>query len=140
MPFLGAYWASTDIRLRPGESMPKARDAAQEALQLDDRLGEAHTALAVITYQFDWNWPGAETEFKRAVELNPSNAETHHQYAWFLAFTGRKAESIREFNLAHQLDPLGPFITVDLNVPYGWIDPRFVELRQRVGAAAVSAL
>jgi TolB-like protein/lipoprotein NlpI len=115
-----AYWLSTDIQFPPRESMPKARDAAQKALQLDDRLGEAHTSLAVITYQYDWNWPGAEKEFRQAVELSPSNAEAHHQYGWFLAFTGRKTESIREFTLAHQLDPLGPFITVDLNVPYAW--------------------
>jgi Tfp pilus assembly protein PilF len=100
--------------------MPKARDAAQKALQLDDRLGEAHTSLAVITYQYDWNWLGAEKEFRQAVELSPSDAEAHHQYGWFLAFTGRKAESIREFTQAQQLDPLGPFITVDLNVPYAW--------------------
>jgi serine/threonine-protein kinase len=115
-----AYWLSTDIQFPPRESMPKAREAAQKALQLDDRLGEAHISLAVITYQYDWNWLGAEKEFRQAVELSPSDAEAHHQYGWFLAFTGKKAESIREFTLAQQLDPLGPFITVDLNVPYAW--------------------
>src|SRR5262249_13395312 len=68
----------------PKESMAKARAAAIKALELDDNLAEAHTALAAVLHRYDWNWTQAEAEFKRALELNPSSSETHRQYAVFL--------------------------------------------------------
>ena len=63
------------------ESMPKARQAALRALQLDDSLPEAHTALALIVQNYDWDWDTSEKEFRRAIELNPSYATGHHWYA-----------------------------------------------------------
>jgi Tfp pilus assembly protein PilF len=71
--------------------MPKAKDQATKALQLDDSLAEAHTSLAVIKVNFEFDWAGAENEFKRAIELNPNYAEAHHQYGWLLAESGRPA-------------------------------------------------
>ena len=71
-----AYWLSTDIQFPPRESMPKAGEAAQKALQLDDRLGEAHISLAVIYLPVRLELAGRRKEFRQAVELSPSDAES----------------------------------------------------------------
>jgi adenylate cyclase len=67
----------------PREAMPKAKEAAQRALAIDNALGEAHTSLAYIAFFYDWDWAAAERGFKRALELNPNNADTHHWYSHF---------------------------------------------------------
>src|SRR5437764_9749742 len=67
-------------RLPPKEKMPKAKAAAMRALELDETLAEAHTSLARVLHIYDWDWPGAEKEFKRAIELNPRYATTHQWY------------------------------------------------------------
>jgi len=113
-----AYSGIAEAYLPPLEVMPKAKEAANRALQLDPALPEAHTALGVILRDFDWDWAGAEREFKRAIESNPNYADAHHQYGWFLGDVGRNAEARREMGLAQQLDPLSLFIAVDSNVPY----------------------
>src|SRR5438309_10167192 len=69
---LGGGW----LYLSPSDSFPKAKAAAMKALELDDTLAEAHAALAYATF-FDWDWPSAEREFKRAIELNPNSALSH---------------------------------------------------------------
>ena len=74
--------------------MPKAKAAAEKALQLDDSLAEAHTSLAIIKYQFDYDWTGSETEFRRAIELDPSYAFAHDQYGYFLSWEGRFDEVV----------------------------------------------
>jgi serine/threonine protein kinase/Flp pilus assembly protein TadD len=115
-----AYAAISEGYLPPREAMPKAKEAVTRALQLDSSLAEAHTALAFILFNYDWDWAGAEKEFKRAIEANPNYAEAHHQYGWFLALMGRTSEGITELKHAQQLDPLSPLIDVDLNAPYYW--------------------
>ena len=80
--------------------MPKAKAAAQKALQLDDGLAEAHASLAYISMVYDWNWTSAEKEFKRAIELNPNYAGAHEWYADFLAARGREAEALSEMKRA----------------------------------------
>jgi tetratricopeptide (TPR) repeat protein len=70
--------------LPPKEAFPKARTAAEKALEIDNRLAEAHTSLGVVRFQYDWDWEGAEKEFKRAIELNSSYALAHQSYADFL--------------------------------------------------------
>jgi len=90
----------------PGERMPKAKAAALKALQIDDTIAEAHTSLAFIKHRFDWDFPGAEKEFKRAIELNPRYATAHEWYALYLATMGRTQEAIAEARLAQQVDPL----------------------------------
>jgi TolB-like protein/DNA-binding winged helix-turn-helix (wHTH) protein/Flp pilus assembly protein TadD len=97
----------------PSESMSKARAAAQRALELDERLPEAHTALAVIAQNYDWDWATAEKEYRRAIQLNPNYATGHHWYAECLALQGRFDEAFPEIEIARQLDPLSLIIATD---------------------------
>jgi serine/threonine protein kinase/tetratricopeptide (TPR) repeat protein len=98
------YWSSLD--LRPRDSMPKAKENAVKALELDPDLAQAHTELAAIHFFGDWDWSGAEKEFQRALELNPSEAESHRYYSFFLAALGRGNEALAESRKAQNLDPL----------------------------------
>jgi serine/threonine-protein kinase len=89
----------------PAEMLAKGRAAAQKALELDDSLAEAHAALAIIKRD-EWDWSGAENEFKRAIELNPNLAAAHGNYALSLSLMGRAAEALAEIKRAQELDPL----------------------------------
>ena len=102
--------------LRPKEASGLARDAILKALALDDELGEAHMALGILRSWFDWDWDGAEREFKRAIELNPSLARAHDGYAIMLSAQGRHDEAIAEIRRAQKLDPVTPVIAADM----GW--------------------
>ncbi|MGH9866358.1 MAG: winged helix-turn-helix domain-containing tetratricopeptide repeat protein, partial [Candidatus Acidiferrales bacterium] len=93
--------------------MPKARVAALKALQLDDNLPEAHTALALIAEKFDWDWQTADREFRRAIQLDPGYATAHQWYAESLAFQGRFDEAFAESERARRLDPLSLIIAAD---------------------------
>ena len=106
-------------RLKPNEAYPLARAAALKALALDDRLAEAHTSLASIEGDFDWDWFRAEAEYRRAIELNPSYATAHHWFADFLAGLGRLDEATAEIKKALAADPLSPVIAVTLGEMYG---------------------
>jgi eukaryotic-like serine/threonine-protein kinase len=103
--------------LRPTEAYPKVREAAQKALELDETLGEAHTALGALKWEYEWDRAGAETEFKRAIELNPSDATAHQWYAEMLAATGRQNEAQLEMRRAKELDP----VSLAVGVVDGWI-------------------
>jgi serine/threonine-protein kinase len=100
----------------PREAMPKAKEAAMKALAIDNALGEAHASLGYVKFYFDWDWPGAETEFKRALELNPAYAEGHHYYSHYLVAMGRDEESLTESRRCLELEPLNLL----LNVHLGW--------------------
>src|SRR6267142_1324896 len=102
--------------LPPSEAWPKAKAAAMQALEIDDTLAEAHTSLALVKEHFEWDWTGAETEFRRAIELNPNSATTHHWYGDYLANMGRSEEGLRETKRAQELDPLSLII----NTTLGW--------------------
>lgn len=93
--------------------MPKASAAARQALQIDDSVAEAHTSLAVIAENYDYDWPTAEKEFRRALDLDPNYATAHQWYAEFLAFQGRFDEALEESERARQLDPLSLVIAAD---------------------------
>jgi TolB-like protein/DNA-binding winged helix-turn-helix (wHTH) protein/Tfp pilus assembly protein PilF len=97
----------------PSEYMPKARAAALRALELDKDLPEAHTALALIVQNYDYDWQSAGREFHRAIELNPNYATAHHWYAEHLMWRGRFDEALRESERARQLDPLSLIIATD---------------------------
>jgi len=84
----------------------EARKAAARALELDPILGEAHASLGFYKFLYDWDFPGAEREFKQAIELAPNYAQAHHGYAIFLSNMGRHKEAIHEVVRARELDPL----------------------------------
>jgi TolB-like protein/DNA-binding winged helix-turn-helix (wHTH) protein/Flp pilus assembly protein TadD len=92
--------------LPPGQAFPKAEEAARKALSIDDSLAEAHASLGFARYQYDWDWSGAEGEFRRAIELSPSYATAHQWYAEFLTATGRFDEALSQIRYAQALDPL----------------------------------
>jgi TolB-like protein/DNA-binding winged helix-turn-helix (wHTH) protein/Flp pilus assembly protein TadD len=96
------------------EALPAAKAAASKALELDNTLSEAHTSLGFVLSGFDWNWAAAETEFRRAIDLNPGYATAHHWYAWHLSLMGRHREAIAEMRRARSLDPLSLIINADL--------------------------
>jgi TolB-like protein/Flp pilus assembly protein TadD len=91
--------------LPPLEVYPKATAAAVRALEIDDGLAEAHTALAAVYYQMDWKFLEAEKAFKRAIELNPNNSRTLIYYAWMLGEIGRFEEAMVPARRAQELDP-----------------------------------
>ena len=104
--------------LAPNEAFPKAKEAATKAVQLDDSLAEAHTSLAVVKAAYEWEWSGAEREYKRAIELNPGYATAHYWYAFsVLTRLGRFEEAIAEMNRALEFDPFSLIINTNL----GWI-------------------
>ena len=91
--------------LPPKEAMPKAEAAAAKALAIDDNLAEAHASLAYIKLIYDWDWTGAEQEFKRAIALNPLYDNAHHWYSHELVALGRKDEAMAEARRALQISP-----------------------------------
>ncbi|MDQ2969815.1 MAG: protein kinase [Acidobacteriota bacterium] len=91
--------------LSPAEVFPKARAAAQKALELDEGLAEAHASLAYIRAYYEWDWKAAEHEFRRALDLSPNYADAHFSYSRFLAAAGRMAEAMKEIRRAQELDP-----------------------------------
>ena len=101
-----SYVALSDYYRAPREVMPKAKDAARKALELDEKLSEAHDALGWLELIYDWNWPAAEQHLKRAIELNSGNALAHDHYANYFSSFGRHAEAFAESQRAQALDPL----------------------------------
>jgi TolB-like protein/Flp pilus assembly protein TadD len=95
------YWSTAD-------GMPKAKDAARKALSLDESLPEPHVELANVLFMYDYDWKGAEKEFRRAIEIKPDYAPAHEWYGWLLVTLGRRDEAIAETMKAVQLDPLSP--------------------------------
>ena len=92
------------------EAYPRARTAAMRALEMDDSLAEAHTSLAQVRELYDWDWLGAEKEFKKAIELKPQYATAHHWYSLLLVAAGRPDEAVIEAKKALELDPLSLII------------------------------
>jgi tetratricopeptide (TPR) repeat protein len=106
---------SNDDMSSPMEVIPKAKGAAAKALQLDEHLAEAHTLLAAIRF-YSLQTSGVESEYKRAIALNPGYAQGLHWYGLFLAAQGRKEDSITEIRLARDIDPRSAII----NANVGW--------------------
>ncbi|HEV8588221.1 MAG TPA: winged helix-turn-helix domain-containing protein [Pyrinomonadaceae bacterium] len=105
-----------DSLLAKEEAIPKAKQAATAALRLDDGLAEAHVSAGRIKTYYDWDWVGAEQEFKRAIELNPNSGDAHREYAAYLTNTGRTEPAIAEAIQARDLDPL----TLVTNFQLAW--------------------
>lgn len=100
--------------LPPKEAFPKARAAATKALEIDDTLAEVHASLGYAKLYYEWDWTGAETELKRAIELNSNSETAHHWYSHYLLTMGRTEESLAESRRAIQLTPLDPLLNVHL--------------------------
>jgi TolB-like protein/Flp pilus assembly protein TadD len=103
--------------LDPRDAMPKARAAAQRALQLDDTAAEAHTTLGFVLGFYDWDKAGAEREYERAIELDAAYPVLHQRYALHLAMIGQNEKALREAGRARDLDPLSLIITHNI----GWV-------------------
>jgi serine/threonine-protein kinase len=113
MAYVGLAIAYTELaagqgggELRPDFAYREARAAVTKALELDSGLGEAHSVLALLTFVHDFDWAGAEQEFKLALELSPGSADTHDHYGWLCSAMGRHEESIGLARRAQELDPL----------------------------------
>ncbi|HKZ03820.1 MAG TPA: protein kinase [Pyrinomonadaceae bacterium] len=104
--------------LSPSYAMPKAQAAANKALEIDDSLAEAHNSLAAVKFWYEWDWAGAEKEFRRAIQLNPNYASAYQWYSWFLLAVGRFDEAIEVGKQALVLDPLALAINMALGKVY----------------------
>jgi len=125
----------TDLRTQ-------AKTALMKALALDDALAKAHESLGNILFGDEWNWAGAEKEYKRALERNPNSAEAHFNYAYYLDSMGRLQEGMKEHELQLQLDPDiddgdSPLLPIELRIERM---QKFVETHERSGPDAHWAL
>lgn len=100
--------------IAPKDAFPKAKAAAIKALKIDEGLAEAHTALAGVLADYDWDWVEAERHNRRAIELSPNDPRTHHGYSSYLAMMARFDEAIAEATRARDLDPLSPLMNTIL--------------------------
>ena len=114
------YVLGNILQMPPKEAMPIAADAARKALAIDNQLPEAHTSLAKIKLSYEWDWAGAEAEFKQAIQLNPGYATAHQWYGVYLTEMGRHDESLRERRTAQELDPLSLSIATGLGRALYW--------------------
>jgi TolB-like protein/DNA-binding winged helix-turn-helix (wHTH) protein/Tfp pilus assembly protein PilF len=96
--------------LPPSEAFPLAKAAATEAMALNDRLGEAHTSLAIVLDLYYWDWGAAEKQYELAINLDPGYAVAHEWSAWHLLVLGHNAEGMYEMRRAESLDPVSPII------------------------------
>jgi DNA-binding winged helix-turn-helix (wHTH) protein/TolB-like protein len=96
--------------IAPAEASAQAKTAATKALEINEQLAEAHASLADIKRFFDWDWAGAEREYRQAIELNPNYSTAHQWYGEFLSAMGRSEEAVREIQLAQELDPLSTVV------------------------------
>ncbi|HWT03580.1 MAG TPA: protein kinase [Pyrinomonadaceae bacterium] len=141
---LATYGASA-----PADAFPKARRAAEAALSINNNLSEAHAALAYAKFRGEWDWPGAEREFKEAIRLNPNYASAHQWYANFLAAQRRFEEAEAETRLTQELDRTSLIINSHFGLIYFFserfddaikackktieLDPRFFVARRYLG-------
>jgi len=106
---------------QPRAVLGRAKAAAKSALEIDNQLAEAHISLAKVRADYDWDWPAAEQEFKRSLELNPNYATAHHWYALHLMAMGQFEKAAAEIKLAQQLDPLSLSINASTGLPFYWL-------------------
>jgi DNA-binding winged helix-turn-helix (wHTH) protein/TolB-like protein/Flp pilus assembly protein TadD len=100
--------------LPPKEANAKAKQFAQRALQIDDDLDQGHYTMGAVNLFYEWDWPGAERELKRAVELNPNYVEGRILYVYYLMVTGHTDESLSEARRCEELNPVSPFVSMNL--------------------------
>lgn len=120
LPYTSLAYAYTLIGVAGYGNIPrhmaetKAKEGVMKALDIDETLAEAHAALGYIKFRIDWDWKGAEKEFKRAIELKPGYATAHEWYALFLAIHVRLDEALQEMQKAYELDPLSSSVNTGI--------------------------
>jgi TolB-like protein/Flp pilus assembly protein TadD len=137
--------------LPPREVYPQGKAAAERALELDDTLAEAHAALAHVCFFYDWDWPAAEREFEKSIDLNPNYATSRHWRAMALTMVMRPEAALAEIRKAQELEPLSPIIAANVGfilylsrrfdealarlLAAVELEPNFATTRQRLGLA-----
>ena len=106
----------SDLHVPPHEAMPRAKAAALAAIRLDDSLPSAHVSLGLAKMQYDWDWTGAEQEFRRAIALKPSYPTAQRMYAWLLVALGRFEEAQTALKRPLAADPTDDFILMELGM------------------------
>jgi TolB-like protein/tetratricopeptide (TPR) repeat protein len=106
--YAAAYAGLAEAYVWPEMDAPKAKEAAIKALEIESNLSEAHASLAIIHFAVDWDWVSADREFKRALELNPNDANVLHWYSHYLMMMNQTQESIAAAHRAQEIDPLSP--------------------------------
>ncbi|HEV8434559.1 MAG TPA: protein kinase [Thermoanaerobaculia bacterium] len=124
------YYELSNIYMSPNEVMPRAREAAERAVRLDASLPEAHSALALVRAWYDWDFAAGEKEFRRAIELNPNNADAHRVYGDFLIVRQQFERGLAEKKRAEQLDPLSVVASWDVGRAY-FYEGRYAEAEQQ---------
>jgi len=109
------YFSFFDV-VPPREAMPKAKAAAARALEIDNRLGEAHVSLGYVSYMYDWDWPAAGKHFEQALTLNPAYSRAHTFYPFYLSSLGRSEEALAVAKYSLDLDPASPAVSHSLAV------------------------
>lgn len=104
--------------LAPADAFPEARRHASRALELDTSLAEAHASLGFVKLYFDWDWPGAEAEFQRAIALDPTQPAAYQWYSIYLLAAGRPSEALQAIEAAQRRDPLSLAVNTDLGFHY----------------------
>ncbi|HEU4871459.1 MAG TPA: winged helix-turn-helix domain-containing protein [Pyrinomonadaceae bacterium] len=113
-----AYYRLSNVYAPTRDAMPRAKAAAVKALEIDDTLSEAHSAMGIIKLCYEWDWSGAEEELRRAIESNHNNAIAHQRFGLYFNLLGRFDEAMRELELAMLIDPLSPHSYWGLTVTY----------------------
>jgi DNA-binding winged helix-turn-helix (wHTH) protein/tetratricopeptide (TPR) repeat protein len=113
-----AYFRLSNIHMPPREVLPKAKEAALKALEIDDNLAEAHSSLGLLRVYYDHDWAEAEREFKRSLELSPDLVLSHQRYGSYLTFQGRFEEAISHYEHALVLDPFSLHAHMNLATAY----------------------
>jgi len=110
LPYLGLVKAYLPMTLTSGmpswEVMPKAKEAALRAVEIDPSISEGYAATGLINFWYDWDWQAAEKQYQRALDLDPKSAEGHFAYAHLLSNSGRHEKALEEIKLSRELDPL----------------------------------
>jgi tetratricopeptide (TPR) repeat protein len=113
-----AYFLLSSQFLPPREAMPKVKDAATKALQMDESLAEAHTMLAMVNAFYEYDFPSAGAEFKRGVELDPGSVSAHQWRGYYWIAMGQQQEALDELTKARELDPLSDTVSLLLSVSF----------------------
>jgi len=113
-----AYFRLSNVYLPPREAMPKAKEAALKALEIDENLAEGHSSLGLVTLYYDLDWAAAEREFVKCLELNPDLVLAHQRYGSYLTFLGRFEDAIAHYEHALELDPFSLQINMNLAMSY----------------------